>query len=512
MTLEQGEVFAGYAIVRRLGAGGMGEVYLAQHPRLPRHDAIKVLPPHLASDEAFRQRFLREADLAATLNHPNIVGVLDRGDEDGRLWLSMPYIEGTDAAARLAQSPGGLPFDEVVAIVRDTAAALDFAHARGILHRDVKPANIMLDGSRALLSDFGIARAAGDTSELTATGTTIGSVAYAAPEQLRGESVGPSADIYSLAATAYALLTGVRPFDRSNPAAVIAAALEGQIPSVLAARPDLPAGVDTILARGMSRVPSDRPSTAGEFAAQLAATTTDRADVTVLRPGPVDDRYDSTMIAPAHTPPPAPRPTEPSAPLPSTAAASGARRRWVLPAVVAAGALVGAAVAGGVVLNRSADSGTPTAATTSPPTVPTSLASAPATTAEPSTVTVRPTATVTVPPARPPSDLGLATAVSAPACDGRYIVVLDNVEESNPSLRSLIGQRLAAEPTAQYFYSGALNCSSINSVDANGERFYTPYIDYGTDVTGACSAARLRGTPYVRTLRNGVAIGTNPCG
>lgn len=510
MTLAPGEVFAGYTIVRQLGAGGMGQVYLAQHPRLPRQDAIKVLPPHLASDEAFRLRFLREADLAAGLNHPNIVSVLDRGEDSGRLWLSMPYIDGIDAAARLGRSPNGLPFDEVIAIIRDTAAALDFAHHRGVLHRDVKPANIMLDGSRALLTDFGIARAADDASDLTATGTTIGSVAYSAPEQLRGEAIGPAADTYSLAATAYALLTGVRPFDRSSPVAVVAAALEGDVPSALMARPDLPPSVDAVLARGMARAQRDRPSTAGEFAAELAATRSGASDSTLLRPVPTGQQYDRTMIAPTSTPPPVATPNVAGTPAP---AASGPRRRWMLPAAATAVLVVGAAIAGAILLNRPPESGTRTAAVDRPPSTAVSTAAGPATvTAAPSTVTVQPTTTVTAPRARPSADLGLATPLSTPACDGRYILALVSIEESNPSLRALVTARLTAEPTARYFYSGALNCGSINAVDANGERFYTPYIDYGTDLGAACYAVQHRSGAYVRTLRNGVAIGTNPCG
>ncbi|GAB3132959.1 hypothetical protein GCM10027289_21960 [Tsukamurella serpentis] len=504
MALEQGEVFAGYTIIRRLGAGGMGEVYLAQHPRLPRQDAIKVLPPHLASDGAFRQRFLREADLAATLNHPNVVGILDRGEDGGRLWLTMPYIDGIDAAERLRGSPRGLSLDEVVSIVSDTAAALDFAHQRGVLHRDVKPANILLDGSRALLTDFGIARAANDTSDLTATGTTIGSVAYASPEQLRGEQVGPAADVYSLAATAYALLTGLRPFDRSSPSAVIAAALEGTAPSAVSVRSDLPPAVDIALAHGMSRAPGDRPSTAGGFVSELNAAR-DSSDTTTLRRSPASGA-EATLLAPARThaaiPPDRTRPT-PSAP---------ARRRWALPAAAVAVLLIGAGAAGALVLRHKSEPGsTAAAAVPGSSTATSSTLPPPPVSVEPSTVTiVAPTPIVTVPAVRP-YDLGLVKPVSTPACDGRFIVVLESIEESNPSLRALITSRLSAEPRSQYFYSGALNCNSINAVNANGERFYTPYVDYGPDLKAACYALQHRGGSYVRTLRNGVAVGTNPC-
>src|SRR5277367_6382801 len=175
--LPEGHVFAGYTVVRRLGAGGMGEVYLAQHPRLPRRDALKILPDELTANLEFRQRFNREADLAASLYHEHIVGIHDRGEYEGQLWISMDYVEGTDAAQLLrSKYPSGMPKAEVVEIISAVADALDHAHSRGLLHRDVKPANILLGSSsqasprrRILLADFGIARELGEISGLTAT-------------------------------------------------------------------------------------------------------------------------------------------------------------------------------------------------------------------------------------------------------------------------------------------------------------------------------------------------------
>ena len=169
MPLRRGQVFAGYTIVRLLGSGGMGEVYLAEHPRLPRHDALKVLPADVSADPEFRSRFNREADLAATLFHPHIVGVHDRGEFEGQLWIAMDYVEGTDAGQLMkAQYPDGMPEHDVCAIVTAVAGALDYANQRGLLHRDVKPANILLtepeDGERrVLLADFGIARQLADS-------------------------------------------------------------------------------------------------------------------------------------------------------------------------------------------------------------------------------------------------------------------------------------------------------------------------------------------------------------
>jgi serine/threonine-protein kinase len=164
MPLEEGTTFAGYTVVRRLGSGGMGEVYLVRHPRLPRQDALKVLRPEVSADREYRERFNREADIAASLWHPHIVGVHDRGEFDGQLWIDMDYVDGTDAGRPLQdQFRNGMPGADVAEIVAAVADALDYAHQRLLLHRDVKPANILLANpgsseSRILLADFGIAR------------------------------------------------------------------------------------------------------------------------------------------------------------------------------------------------------------------------------------------------------------------------------------------------------------------------------------------------------------------
>lgn len=275
MPLTSGQIFAGYTIIRPLGSGGMGEVYLAQHPRLPRRDALKLLPREWSTDEEFRARFNREADLASTLWHPHIVGVHDRGEEEGQLWISMDFVDGLDAARLLAdQYPTGMPVHEVVRIVTAVASALDYAHKQGLLHRDVKPANVMLthldnDGEqRILLTDFGIARNVDDISGLTKTNFTVGTVAYSAPEQLLGEEIDGRADQYSLAAMAFQLLAGSQLFPHSNPAVVISRHLNSQPPALADRRPEL-AKLDAVLAKSLAKRPDDRYRRCSDFARAL---------------------------------------------------------------------------------------------------------------------------------------------------------------------------------------------------------------------------------------------------
>jgi len=274
MLLADGATFAGYTIVRLLGSGGMGEVYLAQHPRLPRRDALKVLPASVSADSEYRERFNREADIAATLWQPHIVGVHDRGEYDGQLWISMDYVEGTDAARLLRERyPDGMPKSEVAKVISAVADALDYAHERNLLHRDVKPANILLanpesSAERILLADFGIARWADDVSGLTATNMTVGTVSYAAPEQLMGQHLDGRADQYSLAATAFHLLTGSPPFQHSNPAVVISQHLSAPPPAIGAQLQEL-AAIDPVLAKALAKDPNERFERCADFARAL---------------------------------------------------------------------------------------------------------------------------------------------------------------------------------------------------------------------------------------------------
>jgi serine/threonine-protein kinase len=331
MQFVAGDVFAGYTIVRALGAGGMGEVYLVRHPRLPRHDALKVLPTGISRDSTFRERFTREADLASGLWHPNVVGVYDRGEHNGQLWIAMEFVDGTDAGRRLAGSHLGLPVDDVTAIVTAVAAALDHAHKRGLLHRDVKPANIMLaepdaarvEDRRILLADFGIARPLDEISGLTTTNMTVGTVAYAAPEQLMGEDVDGRADQYALAATAYQLLTGEQLFPQSNPAVVISRHLNADPPSLTAKLPAL-AALDPVLARALAKNPADRYARCADFARALKAATSADARAASAR----------TASAPKASARPRPKPATPAA------STQNPRPRWLLAGSVATAIVV----------------------------------------------------------------------------------------------------------------------------------------------------------------------------
>lgn len=267
MALPLGTVVAGYVIEGVLGSGGMGTVYLARHPTLPRSDALKILSAELSQDEQFRVRFIREADLAATLSHPNIVTVFNRGEtDDGQLWIAMQYVEGTTASDLHATV---LTPARVAAIITDVGAALDYAHSRRVLHRDIKPSNFLVsaDHERVLLADFGIARAFDDTT-LTAIGSLVGTASYAAPEAIQGGSVDQRADVYSLGCALFRLLTGRAPYeDLRGPAMLMAHVLQ-PIPRPSHIVVGLPPAIDDVIAVAMAKDPAARFPTAGHSPAR----------------------------------------------------------------------------------------------------------------------------------------------------------------------------------------------------------------------------------------------------
>lgn len=260
-----------FIIIRQLGRGGKGEVYLARQPRMGRDVAIKVLSGMAAQDPQALARFQREALAAASLSHPNVLAVHDFDFDDGAgAWfLAMQYIPGGHS---LAQRLGkALELEEVTRIVAGVADALDAAHARGIVHRDVKPDNILLDGERPLLSDFGIAHLA-SMEGITAAGYSVGTPLYMSPEQWSGKPVGAQSDQYSLAIVAYELLAGRAPFD-GEPVALAVHHLKTPPPRLRATNPSIPAAVEAVLLKAMSKQPEARFRSCGEFAGALAAAT-----------------------------------------------------------------------------------------------------------------------------------------------------------------------------------------------------------------------------------------------
>lgn len=269
MPLDVGETFSVFRIIRPLNSGPTGDVYLAQHPRRAGRDALVVLSTERSADPEYRERFCREADVAAALWHPSIARVHGRGEHDDRLWLSTDFVDGVDLAGLLARRyPNGLPREQVFPMVIAVAGALDYAHKHGLLHRRVGPANIIVadvEGDAepaAVLTDLGMAR---DTPVVDEPG-------YAAPEQLMGEDVDGRADQYALACTAYHLLTGTQLFAHPNPAVMVSRHVNSKPPALADIRPEL-AHLDPALSKALAKNPEDRFVSCGAFAHALADET-----------------------------------------------------------------------------------------------------------------------------------------------------------------------------------------------------------------------------------------------
>ena len=300
--LHRGQVFAGFTILGQLGSGGMGDVYLVEHPRLPRPEALKILSAGAAAGHDFRQRFLREAELAGRLFHPNIVGIHDRGEHHGQLWISMDYIAGTDVAKLMkTRYPRGLPAPLAVEVVKSVASALDYAHQRGLLHRDVKPANVLLSdpetpSQRIFLADFGIARQMADGSDLTNSGMLMGTLSYASPEQLSGNTLDARADQYSLACSAFYMLTGSAPFSGQDMAGTVAQHMYSPPPPIGSRRPEL-AVLDPVFARALAKDPRVRYPSCTDFATDLAAR------LAAPQPRPMSGPMPGPGPLPMHAPP-----------------------------------------------------------------------------------------------------------------------------------------------------------------------------------------------------------------
>jgi serine/threonine protein kinase len=291
--LSEGSMIAGCRIETPIGRGGMGIVFRARQLALDRPVAVKVIATEFAREPAFRARFAREARSAASVDHPNAVPIYDAGEDEGHLYLVMRLVEGEDAAA-LVRNRGPFDAGHAVRLLTQVAGALDAAHAAGLVHRDVKPANVLVDAEgRAFLTDFGLAKIAG-ASGLTRTGEWLGTLAYVAPEQIRGGRVDARADIYALGCVLFHLLTGRPPFDRDSDAAILHGHLNDHVPA-LPARVRAAGALDRVLARALAKDPAERYASAGEFA---------RAAATALSKGAVARRDDHvpapTLVQPTH--------------------------------------------------------------------------------------------------------------------------------------------------------------------------------------------------------------------
>jgi hypothetical protein len=270
-----GSLIAGYRLEERIGRGGMAVVFRAYDARLDRQVALKILAPGLAEDDAFRQRFIRESRAAAAVDDPHITPVFEAGEANGVLFIAMRYVRGGDVRS-LIDRLGPLPAERAAEIVSQVASALDAAHARGLVHRDVKPANMLLEASSAAdrpdhvyLSDFGLSKTSLAVSGLTMTGQFLGTLDYVAPEQIEGHQLDGRTDVYALACSAFEMLTGEPPFRREQGVSVMYAHLSEPPPLVRSRRPDLPPEIDQVITKAMAKAPADRYATCRDFAAAL---------------------------------------------------------------------------------------------------------------------------------------------------------------------------------------------------------------------------------------------------
>src|SRR6266496_5858943 len=269
---EIGMRVAGYRIESVIGRGGMGVVYLAEDLSLQRRVALKLLPPDLSQDAKFRDRFVRESRLAASLDHPNIVPIFEAREADGQLYIAMRYVQGMDLKS-LIQRDGALGLERALWILTQVASALDAAHGAGLVHRDVKPGNILIataqepgSAEHVYLSDFGLTKRTASDSGVTATGQFVGTLDYAAPEQFEGGPLDARTDVYSLGCVFYECLTGEVPYRRENEAGLVYAHLLAPPPKVTEKRPELPPKLDSVIAKAMAKSPDERFLTAGQLA------------------------------------------------------------------------------------------------------------------------------------------------------------------------------------------------------------------------------------------------------
>ncbi len=358
--LSEGAEFAGYRIERRLGRGGMGIVYLAVEAGLERRVALKLVAPDAAADDVFRARFAHESRIAASIEHPNVVPIYAAGEHEGIPFIAMRYVSGSDLNRKLI-SGGRLEPRRAVALIGQVAAGLDAIHAAGLVHRDVKPANVLLSGSEAsehaYITDFGVARNVASTSGLTKTGRFVGTLDYVAPEQIRGGEIDARADVYALGCLLFKLLTGEVPFPRDGEAARLYAHLNDEPPAASLFTPMVPKALDRVIARAMAKSPDARFPSAGDLGraadAALSGSEVELSERTVATGAAATGTVETPAVAEAGsgsaatapiaetaetrtaTPPPPQPPKRPA----------WRRRPLALIGVLAAVALVGGAIA-----------------------------------------------------------------------------------------------------------------------------------------------------------------------
>ncbi|MET0233561.1 MAG: serine/threonine-protein kinase [Kibdelosporangium sp.] len=456
-------LFGPYRMEGLIARGGMGEVHRAHDTRHDRVVALKLLSADLASDAEFRERFKREAHAAARLREPHVIPIHAYGEIDGRLYLDMRLVEGGDLGDVIRDRGRMTPAD-AVGVISQVASALDAAHADRLVHRDVKPSNVLLspDGF-AYLVDFGIARTISTTTEITATGDTVGTLHYMAPERFGPGPIDHRVDVYSLACMLFQGLTGVKPFRAENPLAVMYAHINTEPP-----RPgEHDSGLsrfDEVIARGMAKNPDHRFASAGELA--LAAKRALSAESATRR-----------MAVPIQRPePPAPE---------SPKRTGGGRRWWLVGAAVAV--LLGLGGYLWIQFGQSAQSskGDPNTASNTPP---------PAGTSTTATTT---TTQVT----KPAADLGVSAPISSPACDGAYIVVVGSAI-SKTNYVADVERFFKESPGAKYLHALSTGCSSLRS-HVNGVEIYAAYYGPYRDAQAACGKKAAVGRDsFVRRLDN----------
>jgi serine/threonine protein kinase len=312
-ALRAGEVVGGYRIDDIAGRGGMGVVYRATQLALDRTVALKLIAPEIAGDEGFRERFKRESRTAASIEHPNVIPVHEAGEVDGRLYIAMRYVDGTDLR-ELVLREGPLAPERAARIVAQVAEALDAAHASGLVHRDIKPANVLIarrgDSEHVYLTDFGLTKHTSGESGLTKTGQWVGTLDYVAPEQIEGGAVDARTDVYSLGAVLYQALTGKVPYERESDVSKMWAHISDPPPRATEKRPELPRALDAVIGRAMAKKPGDRYQATGQLG-QAAVIAASQRSGAAPAPAPFAPPPPPPPSPPAWAPPP-PSPLGPS--------------------------------------------------------------------------------------------------------------------------------------------------------------------------------------------------------